>query len=275
MFYSCILLPEEDLIYVYFEETLAADEVEAFFDKSVEEIMNDDENLGKLVEFMMSYCFHAAPREKTLKETRQLQIDTFREDKTQEIGNDFKSLIEHNTLSDNAWTTWQYVNSYMDWKKKKSELGDKKSKAKHTLNSKFTSNGTSRFQPKSGSEGMLLYEKMSNWYAQFMRHPEFKGKVCKLSNKIAKTHHLLPTFSEEFGPRQSRPVDDDSEGEEAAEIDVQDINMPSLSFAELNSADSDYVDQDKGYDFAPGGTGRSEDEEQDENMSPSIGMEFD
>ena len=163
----------------------------------------------------------------------------------------------------------------MDWKKKNSELGDKKSKAKHTLNSKFTSNGTSRFQPKSGSEGMLLYEKMSNWYAQFMRHPEFKGKVRKLSNKIAKTHHLLPTFSEEFGPRQSRPVDDDSEGEEAAEIDVQDINMPSLSFAELNSADSDYVDQDKGYDFAPGGTGRSEDEEQDENMSPSIGMEFD
>ena len=67
MFYSCVLLPEEDLIYVYFEETLAADEVEAFFDKSVEEIMNDDENLGKLVEFMMSYCFHAAPREKNVE----------------------------------------------------------------------------------------------------------------------------------------------------------------------------------------------------------------
>ena len=140
---------------------LTADEVEAFFDKSVEEIMNDDENLGKLVEFMMSYCFHAAPREKTLKETRQLQIDTFCEDSTQEIGNDFK-MIEHNTLSDNTWTTWQYVNSYMDWKKKKSELGDKKSKAKHTLNSKFTSIGASRYKPKSGSEGMLLYKKMSN-----------------------------------------------------------------------------------------------------------------
>ena len=143
---------------------------------------------------------------------------------------------------------------------------------------------------------------MSNWYAQFMRHPEFKGKVRKLSNKIAKTYHLLPTFSEEFGPRQSRPVDDDSEGEEAAELDMQDINMPSLSLPELNSADLDYVDQGEGYDcstntysrtssveqgegyhcytntnsrtsLACTGTDGSTDEDQDENMSHFCGME--
>ena len=268
------MLSGEDPLYVFFKETLTGDEVESFFEKSVEEVMDDEEILCKLVEFMMSYCFHAAPREKTLKETRQLQIETFREDMAKEIGNDFKSLIEHNTLSDNAWTTWQYVNSYGDWRKKKLALGDKKSKTKHELSSKFTSNGTSRFQPKSGSEGMLLYEKMSNWYAQFMRHPEFKGKVRMLANKIAKSYNLLRTFSEEFGPRQSRPVDDDSEGEEAAELDVQDINMPSIPLPETNSVDYDYVDQGKGYDLAPDGTGGSDDEEQDENMSPTNGTEF-
>ena len=277
------MLSGEDPLYVFFKETLTGDEVESFFEKSVEEVMDDDESLCKLVEFMMSYCFHAAPREKTLKETRQLQIDTFREDMAKEIGNDFKSLIEHNTLSDNAWTTWQYVNSYGDWRKKKLALGDKKSKTKHALSSKFTSNGTSRFQPKSGSEGMLLYKKMSNWYAQFMRHPEFKGKVRMLANKIAKSYNLLPTFSEEFGPRQSRPVDDDSEGEEAAELDMQDINMPSLSFPELNSADSDYVDQGGGYDcytitysrtlLACTGPDGSDDENEDKNMSPFDGLE--
>jgi hypothetical protein len=95
-----------------------------------------------------------------------------------------------------------------------------------------------------------------------------------LANKIAKSYNLLPTFSEEFGPRQSRPVDDDSEGEEAAELDVQDINMPSLSFPETNSVDYDYVDRGKGCDLAPEGTGGSDDEEQDENVLPSSGMEF-
>ena len=48
----------------FFKETLTGDEVESFFEKSVEEVMDDEETLCKLVEFMMSYCFHAAPREK-------------------------------------------------------------------------------------------------------------------------------------------------------------------------------------------------------------------
>ena len=59
--------------------------------------------------------------------------------------------------------------------------------------------------------------------------------------------------------------------------------MPSLSFAELNSADSDYVDQGGGYDcytntysrtlLACTGPDGSDDEDQDENMSPFDGLE--
>lgn len=51
------------------------------------------------------------------------------------------------------------MSTVMRIEEEKARLGDKKSKGKHALSSKFTSNGTSRFQPKSGSEGMLLYEK--------------------------------------------------------------------------------------------------------------------
>jgi hypothetical protein len=70
--------------------------------------MDDDVQLGKLVELMISYCFHAAPRDKTLKdkEARQVQVDTYTVDMHDEINNNFKSLVEYNTLSDNAWTTW-------------------------------------------------------------------------------------------------------------------------------------------------------------------------
>jgi len=67
--------------------------------------MDDDVQLGKLVEFMISYCFRAAPSDKTLKEARQVQVDTYMVDMHDEINNNFKSLVEYNTLSDNAWTT--------------------------------------------------------------------------------------------------------------------------------------------------------------------------
>lgn len=101
-----------------------------------------------------------------------------------------------------------------------------------------------------------------------------QGQGAHAGQQDSQELQLAPNFSEEFGPRQSRPVDDDSEGEEAAELDAQDINMPSLSFPETNSVDYDYVDRGKGCDLAPEGTGGSDDEEQDENVLPSSGMEF-
>ena len=141
--------------------------------------MDDDVQLGKLVEFMISYCFcfHAAPSDKTLKEARQVQVDTYMVDMHDEINNNFKSLVEDNTLSDNAWTTWQHVNSYDydDWALKMEALGQKFAKQNHKLQSKFTSNGHSRFQPKADSKGMVLYQKMLKWFAKFMRHPELTG----------------------------------------------------------------------------------------------------
>ena len=60
-------------------------EIEGYFEKPVDEVMDDDVQLGKLVEFMISYCFHAAPRDKTLKEARQVQIDTHMADMHDEI----------------------------------------------------------------------------------------------------------------------------------------------------------------------------------------------
>ena len=123
------------------------------FEKTIDEVMDDDVQLGKLVEFMISYCFHVDPMDKTLKEAWQVQVDTYTVDMHYEIDNNFKSLVEYNTLSDNAWTTWQYVNSYDDWALKKEALGQRVAKQKHKLQSRYTSNGHSRFQPKADSEG--------------------------------------------------------------------------------------------------------------------------
>ena len=154
----------EDISFVFMEQSMTAKEIEGYFEKTVDEVMDDDVYLGKLVEFMISYCFYTAPRDKTLKEARQVQVDTYMVDMHDEINNNFKSLVEYNTLSDNAWTTWQYVNSYDDWALKKEALGQKVAKQKHKLQSKFTSNGHLRFQPMTNSEGMVLYQKMLKWY---------------------------------------------------------------------------------------------------------------
>jgi hypothetical protein len=221
------------------EQSMTAKEIEGYFEKTVDEVMDDDVYLGKLVEFMISYCFHAAPRDKTLKEARQVQVDTYMVDMHDEINNNFKSLVEYNTLSDNAWTTWQYVNSYDDWALKKEALGQKVAKQKHKLQSKFTSNGHLRFQPMANSEGMVLYQKMLKWYAEFMRHSEFTGKVRKMANKLAKSFNMLPTFTEDLGPRQKRPqVDVAGDSDEAEELDLLDIDMPSLPPVDLNNVEN-------------------------------------
>jgi hypothetical protein len=52
---------------------------------------------------------------------------------------------------------------------------------------------------------MVLYEKMLKWYAESMRHSEFTGNVRKMANKLAKSFNMLPTFTEDLGPRQKRP----------------------------------------------------------------------
>jgi hypothetical protein len=62
--------------------------------------------------------------------------------------------------------------------------------------------------PQADSEGMVLYQKMLKWYAEFMRHPEFTGKFRKMANKSAKSFNMLPTFTEYLGPRQKRPQAD-------------------------------------------------------------------
>lgn len=225
------------------DQSMTAREIEGYFEKTVDEVMNDDDLLGKLVEFMISYCFHASPRDKTFKEARQVQVDTYMADMHDEINNKFKSLVEYNTLSDNAWTTWQYVNSYDDWAFKKEALGQKVAIHKHKLKSKFTSNGSSRFQPKADSDGMVLYQKMLKWYADFMRHPEFTGKVRKMANKLAKKYNMLPTFTEDLGPRQKRPqADVASDSDEAEELELLDIDMPSLPPVHRNNVDPNNVD---------------------------------
>ena len=46
---------------------MTAKEIEGYFEKTVDEVMDDDVYLGKLVEFMISYCFHYATIENTIK----------------------------------------------------------------------------------------------------------------------------------------------------------------------------------------------------------------
>ncbi len=117
-----------------------------------------------------------------------------------------KSLVEYNTLSDNAWTTWQYVNSYDDWALKKEALGQRVAKQKHKLQSRYTSNGHSCFHPRADSEGTMLYQKCWNgmpisWGTQSSltrsaRWPTTSHSTCfphsqKISVQGRKGHRLM------------------------------------------------------------------------------------
>jgi hypothetical protein len=80
---------------------------------------------------------------------------------------------------------------------------------------------------------------MLKWYVEFMRHPEFTGKVRKMVNKLAKSFNMLPTFTEDLGPRQKRPQGDVAgDSDEAEELELLDIDMPSLPTVDLNNVEN-------------------------------------
>jgi hypothetical protein len=89
----------------------------------------------------------------------------------------------------------------------------------------------------------MLYQKMLKWYAEFTRHPEFTGKVRKMANKLAKSFNMLPTFTEDLGPRQKRPQGDVAgDSDEAEELELLDIDMPSLPPHDVNNVDLNNVE---------------------------------
>ena len=59
---------------------------------------------------------------------------------------------------------------------------------------------------------------MLKWYADFMRHPEFTNKVRKMANN--KSFNMLPTFTEDLGPRQKMSQADVAcDSDEAKELE--------------------------------------------------------
>ena len=204
---------------------------------SVDEIVTDEDELEFLCRFLIDFSFHAAPRESTLTLLKNGQVDAYRENKTEEINNNFKCHAEYLTRSDIAWTMWQYINSYPDFVYKKQKI-DKKSK--HMCKSRYTSDGVNRFQPDEDSEGMRVYKKIKKFVGELMRHREWTLEIRRTCNKIAKKNGLLPTWTEDVGPKSKRPVVQDSEEPEEAptfDFDETDLQaLPALPGMELDVA---------------------------------------
>lgn len=75
---------------------------------------------------------------------------------------------------------------------------------KHTLKAKFTGNKHYRGQPSEESKGMKLYKKILTWFDEFKKHDEYKykGIVDEKTNAPGKEQGLLPTWTEEKGPKK-------------------------------------------------------------------------
>jgi hypothetical protein len=59
-----------------------------------------------------------------------------------------------------------------------------------------------------------------------------------MANNLAKSFNMLPTFTEDLGPRQKRPQGDVAgDSDEAEELELLDIEMPSLPPYDVNNVD--------------------------------------
>lgn len=235
-------------------EALSDESVLAWFDKTVDDVYDDEETLKIIVSFLLQFALFAAPKDQTFTKVKTDQVATYDEDPAKEIANEFTCLIGFLTKSDMAWCTWQYYNSIPDWDAKKSAG----TTGKHNLKSRFTGDKHCRCQPEEDSEGMKLYKKMMKWYSDFKAHQDFIQKAQPLCNKLAKEYKLIPTYTDEFGPKKTihRRVDPDSDVE-APEVDLSDTDEGVDSMCFL-----DYVAESKSR-FCYNNPSRGDEEDED------------
>ena len=189
------------------------------FDTKVALAYEDDEFLTEIVRFLMRYCIYALPKESSNKAMKDAQVEMYYENCNDEINNKFSSYIELMTKSDMVWCCWQFINSWEDWSMKKKNAGKK-----NGLKSRFTGDSSHRHQPAVGSVGHKLYKKILKWFEEFRLHDDFKTKARVKSNEFAKKWKLLPTFTEEVGPRRTikRVECDEDEPDDAPGIESDD-----------------------------------------------------
>ena len=209
--------------------------VEKFFEKTVDEAIEEDEFLNEFVFFLVNHCIFAAPKDEMMKSVKNAQLDLYFDHKASELANDFPSFLEYHTPSDLAWQCWQYINLFDDASLKK-DIPAKR----HTLTAKFTGDIHHRRQPTEGSDAMKLYNKLLSWFVEFKGHKEFIDKVRRLANKWSKQMELLPTWTLTQGPRKHVKHccddDEDIDDEDVPELPDIDEEIDGVFFANTHSS---------------------------------------
>ena len=209
--------------------------VEKFFEKTVDEAIDDDGFLDKFVFFMVNHCIFGAPKDEMMKSVKNSQLDLYFDHKASELANDFPSFLEYHTPSDLAFQCWQYINLFNDICMKKNDPSKR-----HQLKAKFTGDNHHRRQPAEGSDAMKLYYKLLDWFVEFKSHKEFIDKVRRLANKWSKKMALLPTWTETQGPKKHVKHccddDDDIDDEDVPELPDIDEAVDGVFFASISSS---------------------------------------
>jgi hypothetical protein len=205
----------------------SGDDLQEQTSRDLNEFYGDAAAVKKMSRFIMTYTYHAAQKTKLDKTVKDNQTEAYWNDQDKEADNDFRGFADELTVSDMAWTTWHYVNSYEDWCRKlaqKAAVEDDENmdsilddlvpvegRGKYKAKTKWTSDGKRRRQPRPGSDGMRFYETLENWFRQFKLHRNFV-LIRKEVNRLGKLYHILPTYSDENEPRS------DGGGNEGGEL---------------------------------------------------------
>jgi hypothetical protein len=183
-------------------------------ERELSDFYQDDGAVKKMARFIVRYSYHAAPKGKLFRQIKVNQAEAYYQDAEREGDNDFKGVADELTDTDIAWTAWHYVNSYGDWTRKLRAdimvcdngvempplIAPERGK-KYKSVTKWTSDGKRRGQPKSGSEGMIVYEKFLKFVREMRLHPEFI-RIRREANRLCKLLEIIPTFVDGEGPEE-------------------------------------------------------------------------
>lgn len=166
------------------------------FGLDIEGVLQDRELLDRVSRFIVRYSYQAAAKEESRKIIKANQKQAYMIHWTRERDNNFKGMIDCLTISDIAWTFWNYVNCYDDWKFKAENP-----QVRYGSKTRFTTSGKVRAQPTAGSEGRNLYETYLEWFEGWKKSANNWDLLRRACNKISKEEGLIPTYTEFRGPQ--------------------------------------------------------------------------
>ena len=82
---------------IVFNGVFSDTNVKSWFDKTVDQVFNDEKILKDMITFLLNYALHAVPKDETYSSVKAGQLALYDDDPAKELANGFPCFLEYMT----------------------------------------------------------------------------------------------------------------------------------------------------------------------------------